>query len=629
MHTTNLRSRANGEGKVMRKSGPVQCVRRVTYVLALGVLAAAAVGQSVPVDGTAVAGRKYLYKPTSLDDLLSGREDVLAPLRERAKSGVLAVTHKPVLRAGGTMDIGEIAVLEDDGTMVDPGTLVTDIIAIANAFLATHPDEYDELLTFVASNFPGDVEPEAGFAFYLGLAGFTAGINNGGGNPNESGGITRLNGLVNMNDLNEYPADFTTDFFGGGVASGVEILGQEFEHAYGAFVQSDTGDILGRGNAHWSFFLHHVGVGNASPMEGNRWVDNGDGTFTTVESFTGFGELDEYLMGLRAPANVSPFFLITPPAFDDGTFPSPGTTVSGARVDMTVQNIINLNGARLPNTTSSMKSFKVAFILVIPQGTTALPGDITKLDGFRLAWANYFATATEGLGTMDTTLAAGPVTSLPFSDDFNQSAPNPADWLFNQGCTISSLGIAEPSGGLSLRINGGWGGGDELRSRVIDLSGFAPGDITINYSVQRTGGGDSPEINDDLLVEYFNNTGTWVVLRTFLGSGPDQTTFTAFSDVLPADGLHSAFRLRFHRLQGQTLQFDEYFVDDVSIGVPPVPGDCDGDGVLTPADYDVSFAACHQGPGGGLGTGCDCNDRDTDGDVDLADFAVIQTTNTP
>ena len=175
-------------------------------------LCAASYSQVVAPDVAPDALQSTL-RPASVDDLLSGREDVLAPLRERARSGELVDTKQLVQRGGGTMDIGEIAVLEDDGTLVDPGTLVTDIINIANAFYATHDDEYDELFTFVASNFPGDVEPEAGFAFYLGLAAFTAGINNGGGNPNEAGGLTRLNGLVNMNDLNEYPADFETNFF--------------------------------------------------------------------------------------------------------------------------------------------------------------------------------------------------------------------------------------------------------------------------------------------------------------------------------------------------------------------------------------------------------------------------------
>ncbi len=581
-----------------------------------------------PVDihsAAMIPGQGHAPDKWTPDDLLSGREDVLRPLRERIDTGELRRDPRLHDRGVGTVDIGEIAVIADDGTLVNPVTNVTDIIAIANAFLATHTDEYDELITFVASTFPGDVEPEAGFAFFLRVAGFTAGVNVTQGNPNETGGITRLFGLVNMNDLPEYPADFRTDFFGSGAASGAEILGQEFAHAFGAFVQPDDRfDILGRGNSHWSFFLHHPGEGNASPMEGNRWQDNGDGTYTTVESFSGFSELDEYLMGLRAPEDVGPFFLITPPAFSDATFPTSGVTVEGIRNDLTIRNIINDNGPRMPDTTTSMKTFKVAFILVIPQGTTADSADLAKIGGFRQDWVTYFESATEGLGAMDTTLAPAPITTLPFADDFNGATPDISNWTYVQGAAISELGLGEPSGGRSLELNGNWGGGDEVRSRVIDLTGFAPGDVTVNYSVERTGGGDSPEPFEDLLVEYFNNQGNWALLRSFGGNGPNQVNFSAFEDVLPNEGLHSGFRLRFHHLQGTIGDSDHYFVDDVSIIFPPVPGDCDGDARAGLGDFVGFFAPCLLGPDAGLGDSCECIDFDGDDDVDLSDFASFE-----
>jgi hypothetical protein len=553
---------------------------------------------------------QYENKNWTLNDLL------YQPLDSRP---VVRNPVHPGLR-GGTEDIGEIAVLEDDGTLVIGG--VTDIINIANAFLATHPDDYDALITFVASTFAGDIEPEAGFAFYQGLAGFTAGINSFQGNPNEGGGVTRLAGLINMNDLPEYPADFDADFFGG-VASGVEILGQEFEHMFGSFVQSDTGDILGRSNAHWSFFLNHPGgSGNASPMEGNLWQDNGGGSFTTIESFNGLSPLDDYLMGLRPPASVGNFYLITfagGQPFSDSSFPAVGVNVTGGtRVNMTVQNIINQHGDRLPSTNDSMKVFKVAFLLVIPNGTMASAGDISKIDSFRTDWENYFFNTTDNLGSMDTTLAAGPTTTLPFSDSFNGSAVSQTDWLWVQGGTISDLGIAEPSGSLSLRLNGNWGAGGEIRSRVIDLSGFSSGQVTIDYSVERTGGGNSPEAGEDLLVEYFDNTQGWSVLRTFAGDGPDQSTYAAFSDMLPDNGLHSAFRLRFHRLQGSIGAFDDYFVDDVSINGPGGCPDADGDGVCDPNDVCPGFDDNLDDDGDGVPNGCDIcfgdDNVDTDGD---------------
>ncbi len=562
-----------------------------------------------------------------IDDLLSGTETVLAPVRARALE-LRRVPQHPGLRGhGGTMDIGEIAVLENDGTLVDPNNL-TDIIAISNRFYETHSDEYDVLVAFAASTFPGDVQPEAGFAFYLPLAGFVAGINDfARGNPNEAGGLTRLQGLVNMNDLPEYPADPTTDFLGI-VASGVEILGQEFGHAYGSFVQADVGDILGRGEAHWSFFLHTPGVGNASPLEGNRWQDNGDGSFTTLESFTGFSELDEYLLGIRPPGSVAPFYLVVDPngnpPFNDSAFPSEGITVNGQRTNMTVQNIINVEGVRLPDTTTSQKTFKVAFVLVIPEGTNADAGDLAKLNTFRQAWETYFFDETEGLGTMDTSLGAGPVTALPFADNFDAAVPDINDWSWNQGCTISSLGIGEPSGDSALRLNGNWGGGDEIRSRVIDLSAFASGQVTINYHVQRTGAADSPEGGDDLLIEYFSDNGTWVVLRTVTGAGPDQVSFVEFNDVVPDDGLHTAFRLRFHRLQDTIGDVDDFFVDDVSISTAgcPLPGcgaDVNGDCVVDLSDLAVVLGNFGQVGGVTLQDG----DIDGDDDVDLTDLATL------
>ena len=589
----------------------------------VGITTAGVVGAGVAVPvlerGEVVSpGREY-EKNWSLSDLLSGREEALAPLRARIEAGELVRRARTTRQ--GTMDIGEIAVLEDDGTLVSAG--VTNSTNIVNAFYATHPDDFDEVIIFVSANFPGDVEPEAGFAFYSGVSGHVAGINAGLGESSEAGGINRLKGLCNMNDLPEYPADLTADFLGG-VASGVEILGQEFEHAYGAFVQAQGADILGRGEAHWSFFLNHGIAGDASPMEGNRWVENGGGSFTTVESFTGFGQLDEYVMGLRAPAAVDPFWLITfagGPPFSDSSFPTPGINVTGGtRVDLTINDIIALNGARQPDTDTSQKVFRVAFIMVIPQGTVAQPGDLSKINAFRTAWETYFFNETEGLGSMDTTLAFGPG-SDPFTfaaQSFESGLIDPAIWEYNQGATISTLGANPPSGTQSLRLNGGFGGGDEIRSRMFDLSAFSPGDVTLDYSAQRTGNGNSPELGEDLQVDYWNNAGNWVTIRTFAGDGPDETAFTSFSEVLPADALHNQFRFRFHRLQGSASDFDDFFVDDVALVPPPACiGDLDGNNTTDVLDFAIFSAAF-----GTFVTPGTPPDYDADGQVTVLDFAT-------
>jgi|GEM_PF-3729051 len=67
--------------------------------------------------------------------------------------------------------------------------------------------------------------------------------------------------------------------------------------------------LLGRQRAHWSFFLDTAN----SPMEGNAWVDNGDGTYTThLTSGMVFNPLDLYMMGLREAAAVPDFLLLEP-----------------------------------------------------------------------------------------------------------------------------------------------------------------------------------------------------------------------------------------------------------------------------------------------------------------------------
>jgi len=71
----------------------------------------------------------------------------------------------------------------------------------------------------------------------------------------------------------------------------------------------DSLALLGRQRAHWSYFFDT----DNSPMEGNAWVDNGDGTYTTdLSSGMVFGPLDLYMMGLADAEDVPPQVLLVP-----------------------------------------------------------------------------------------------------------------------------------------------------------------------------------------------------------------------------------------------------------------------------------------------------------------------------
>ena len=107
-----------------------------------------------------------------------------------------------------------------------------------------------------------------------------------------------------MNDLGEFAgAEGEIPGFTG--VTGIEVLGQEVGHRWGSFVNTNVADVLGRGQAHWSFFLDTgafngslIGAG-ASVMEGNRWQANGDGSFTTGRPcLTATSLFDLYVMGM-------------------------------------------------------------------------------------------------------------------------------------------------------------------------------------------------------------------------------------------------------------------------------------------------------------------------------------------
>ncbi|MBI3001773.1 MAG: hypothetical protein HYY46_25440, partial [Deltaproteobacteria bacterium] len=296
------------------------------------------------------------------------------------------------------------------------------VAAVARRFYQSHVDEFDQLVMF--ANFSHAMG--SAFAFLLmvrqsvqgiGLAFFDF------SSFGESSG--RLQSFLNMNRLSLYPADPNSLVPGIGTNSTLDVMGQEAGHQWLAFVNFDNGGLctasgvsdllLGRDLAHWSFF-HDT---DASDMEGNKWQDNGDGTFTSVEATSRYSALDQYIMGLRSSSEVSNFFFVASPSSggclvldssvgERSCPPQTGVTVSGMRKDVTLNQIQTCEGARSPSSgfsgVNSTTTWKQAFMLLIDGGATAPSADTTKLDTIRAAWESYFSSATGGRGAVDTAL---------------------------------------------------------------------------------------------------------------------------------------------------------------------------------------------------------------------------------
>ena len=160
------------------------------------------------------------------------------------------------------------------------------------------------------------------------------------------------------------------------------------------------------------------------------------------------------------------------------------------------------------------------------------------------------------------------VLSKVFFDGFAKIILDQENWTSTRGVpTIDDVGLGEPSPPYSLRLNGHPNGGDAVESCVIDLSERSGAEL--KYWWERTGGGDRPEPNEDLIIDYWNGT-NWVELQRRLGAGPNMPSFTESVVALPSGAYHENFRLRIRSIGSPDPDkiYDDWFVDNVSISLP-------------------------------------------------------------
>ncbi|MFO0637456.1 MAG: hypothetical protein U0168_31915 [Nannocystaceae bacterium] len=283
-------------------------------------------------------------------------------------------------------------------------------------FLAAHEDDSQLLVMFTTFDLP----PPIG-ALYQAVANDVHGI----GYehiapedlviPDEGNGYfddtpnSQVYGFLHMNRWTHYL---------GGDPGGVSdnyislVFGQELGHAWLAFVSFDQGQgpsrsMLGRANAHWSFYLDSGG----SPVQGHDWVDNGDGTFTALkQDIYEYSDLDLYLMGLLPPDEVEPWFLLENPsncidsAAGDGSCATPGDflfdadsyTVTATRRDLTIEDVIAAEGPRMPSWVDAPDSFDVSFILVTRPDDVLSEGEKVLLDAIIDRSIEIFDAQTRG-----------------------------------------------------------------------------------------------------------------------------------------------------------------------------------------------------------------------------------------
>ena len=293
-----------------------------------------------------------------------------------------------------------------------------DIFAAGQAFYRNHDDAYDFLVLF---NDIGLSPGPGTFAYEVNVRNEIRGIGDllvaepifdfG---P-DFGSRRRLASFVNMGPLTSYPSSPTAQIPFIGENNTVSLLGQEAGHRWGVYVQFidpatglPSANLLGRQEAHWNFFFNS----NASVLEGNRIVDHGAGAnprFETVETVARYGELDQYLMGLRGPEETPPSFLVeqvTGVGFANRSrAPQTGVSFNGSRKEIPVDLIVAAEGPRTPDHTVAEREFRFAFVLLVDEATSApSAAAVQKVDAIRRAWEQFFGQAVEQRAEASTAL---------------------------------------------------------------------------------------------------------------------------------------------------------------------------------------------------------------------------------
>lgn len=271
--------------------------------------------------------------------------------------------------------------------------------------------------------------------------------------------------------------------------TGIEMLGHEYGHHWLMGIEFDQNDSRGRQhfirgfsgaddmgqggnpNQHYSHYAD-----SRSVMYGSCITDLGNGSYDVRGCERKYSHIDQYLMGLRAPHEIDPMMVLEDPTdlgkgVDTVAYgrTSSGMVVSNrTRHDITGDEIVRAMGARIPGAPAAPRCWRVAFIVVLAPGQTALPqAMLDKVNRYRNRWGPWFNRATDGRGTMDSRITGNGCVTFP-SDAGVVVPPDDAGVIVvdDAGTPDPDAGVVEPDAGTP---------GEELDAGEVVDAGQDPG----------------------------------------------------------------------------------------------------------------------------------------------------------
>ena len=160
------------------------------------------------------------------------------------------------------------------------------------------------------------------------------------------------------------------------------------------------------------------------------------------------------------------------------------------------------------------------------------------------------------------------LTSMPLSsatlfyDDFERATLG-SDWNVSVA-SGGEYGIntdTRQSGTRSLFTKSGI---VEADTKALDSSSYS--NLSISMWIRRGSDvfSEDPDSNEDLIIQYLNNSNSWINITTFAGSGTTGDIYQLTRN-LNNDALHNNFKIRINQIAGNTGDWDYWHVDDVNI----------------------------------------------------------------
>lgn len=328
----------------------------------------------------------------------------LSPVVQEGASGISAGGSIEGLQ---TADLSEVAGLSFSRSIGESfhSEVGIDLEAVARAFYSKFGDDYQQLLVYTNRSYIP--RSQSAFAYETTVKNQISGIGTGVGDDSASfGSRGALESMVLMDTFGKYsanPADRVLR-----EETTLSVLAHEVGHRWLATARfSDGGvsstELLGRQQAHWSFYMHSSG----SHDEGNDIEDLGGGQFKTGGTSKRYGPLDQYLMGIRPSAEVPPFFFIRNPIADGvqsaERAPESNVDIKGTRKDVTVADVIAAMGPRSPAPAPNPPAWRVAF-LYVTDGDSSDGTAVALVESIRSQFEAYFSLSTEGRLSIETRL---------------------------------------------------------------------------------------------------------------------------------------------------------------------------------------------------------------------------------